>query len=276
VEEKDIEIGAKAFFTGTNELFNFAEKFVIPVINNLISPKDSESVIVGVYNRMFLHLHVLKQLNEFRDFQTVMLTTRSIFELFVDLKILNEGLIDDAVERYCSFHDVSKMQYAQKVFNFKSEHPEIEMDTRVHEELLGNEEQKKKAAELKNKYWPKNKKIPDHWTSLDMRKRCEHIDKKYLALYCRLYPMMSWYVHSGPSGHIGLDEWFFKAVFAKGNELSAEIFLEGTVLMVKKFHIDKALNNFPEIVKILKTVPGTVLLNESEELFNSLVESNRK
>ncbi len=113
MEQNRIELGTKAFFTATNEVFKFSEKYVIPILNAALNKSETENALYTSYARMYLLLHALTQLNQIRDYQTVVSSTRSIFELFLDLKIIADNLIDKSVVKYFAFNEVEKFRVAE-------------------------------------------------------------------------------------------------------------------------------------------------------------------
>ena len=139
-----------------------------------------------------------------------------------------------------------------------------QIDLRVHNELISMVDEREKMMKSKTKLWGKKANVK-HWTCRNTADRCRCIGKDYEYLYNRLYPLMSWYVHSGSSGVINVDSKGLQLVFAKGHELSHSMFVEAIVIISKQFQIDKTIKDFQDVIRFLETVPGYVILESTKK-----------
>lgn len=260
-----IEKGAKAFYSGTVHAVDFADQVMIPVLKGQIKLSKKEKAIIAIYFRLILQLKALKLLNEYRNFQTVMACARSIFEQLLDLKLIIENKISDVVDKFYAFYEFEKFRTAKEIVNFSIKNPTTKIRTKNQKQLLNKKGEAKKVDDLKKKYWSKNRVIP-HWSGRSARKRAELIGKEYEAFYYQTYSMMSWYIHSGPSGTYYVNEDGLRTVFVRGHELSQTMFIEASVLVAKEFSLDKAVPGFYKSMEKLKLVPGFVLLEDREDL----------
>ncbi len=271
MKKTTIEKGANAFYTGTVHAVNFADQVMIPVLKGQIKLTEKEKAIVITYFRLVLQLKALKLLNEYRNFQTVMACTRSIFEQFLDLKLIIENEISDAIDKFYAFYEIEKFRTAKGIVDFSIKNPTTKIRAKIQKQLVTKKGEAEKIENLKKKYWPKKKTIL-HWSGLGVQKRAKLVGKEHEASYYQIYPMMSWYIHSGPSGHYDVNEDGLRAVFVRGHELSQAMFLEATVLVAKEFSLNKAAPNFYKNIEKLKLIPGHVLLEDREDLKEVLAD----
>ena len=219
MESSTIDIAAKAFFDGTKAVFDFADKVMIP----LLFPLRKEQALMITYFRMFLWIHSITLLKEFRDFQVVVAAARAIFELFMDLNLLIGNKIDKTIDKFYAFYDIEKLRIAKELIEFLEKHPNVEIKAKAHKELLSDAHQVNTIGKLKSKYWSTCKKIT-HWSGLSIKKRAELLGDEFETIYYRAYPIMSWYIHAGPSGHINMEEQTFRIIFARHHELAQTMF----------------------------------------------------
>jgi hypothetical protein len=265
MKSSEIVKGAEAFYTGTVQAIDFGDKVMVPVLKGQINLSKKEKVILTTYFRLFLQFRALKLLSEYRTFQSVMACSRSIFEQLLDLKLIFENKISSSVDKFYAFHEVEKFKRANEIVKFSMKNPSIKIETKIQQQLVNKKGGAKRIDKLKSKYWPKKDFIP-HWSGLSVKKRAELIGKEHEALYYETYSMMSWYIHSGPSGHFYVDEDGLRIVFVRGHELSQSMFIEATVLVAKEFSLDKAVPNFYKSIEKLKLIPGVVLLKDREDI----------
>ena len=264
MNQNNIKLGIQAWYHGTSEAYKFSEEFVIPIINSQLDPSDRENALIGTFFRMHLHAHALIELKMSKHFQVVMASARSIFELLLDLKILSDDLVDSGVEKYFHYHNVEKFRVADKLVRFRDENPDIELDISMYDEVVERVEERERMESHKLELWGGRKRI-NHWTAKTITERCELLGKNYEYLYHRLFPLMSWYTHAGPSGIVNVSSEGFKLVFAKGHEMAHSMIVEAIYIISKEFHIDKVVKDFTNSIRYLESVPGFIFLEQTKK-----------
>ena len=128
MESSEIIRGAEAFYAGTVQTIDFAEKVMNPVLKGQIKPSKKETAIITIYFRMFLQLYALKLLNEYRSFQSVVACSRSIFEQLLDLKLLIENKVENPIDKFHAFVEIDIFKRAKDIVKFSLENPNIKIE----------------------------------------------------------------------------------------------------------------------------------------------------
>ncbi|MCK4628751.1 MAG: hypothetical protein KAT56_07080, partial [Sedimentisphaerales bacterium] len=110
--------GADAFYCGTEQIHDFSQKVIIPVLKGQLNLNDRDKAIVGTYFRAHLCLSSMVRLNEFQYIQQVVSSARTIFELLVDLKILHNDKSDESTKKFHAFPQIAKYKSAEQMVQF--------------------------------------------------------------------------------------------------------------------------------------------------------------
>jgi hypothetical protein len=113
-----------ACFDGTKGMHDFSTEVMIPLCKGLLSRSQQENAVIDTYYKMTLLLRSSLALNTLDHFQTVASLTRSLFELWLDLKILAQDTTGDAVKRYDEFPEIEKFRAAERMVNFSAAQPQ--------------------------------------------------------------------------------------------------------------------------------------------------------
>ncbi|MBN1696777.1 MAG: hypothetical protein JW881_04630 [Spirochaetales bacterium] len=97
-----------------------------------------------------------------------------------------------------------------------------------------------------------------------------------VELYYRSYHILSWYIHSGATGYIGLNEEQIERSFGYCHSIAQHVFLLAVDNICKKMRIDKAINSFSSIIEDLKRYPGKVIVEEQIKLLESSKNSQER
>lgn len=266
LESKD-EYKIDAFFKAMDYVQSFSKEIVYPLTQSLINANDKEKYLINTYYRLYCIILSILKLNQVKYFQTIAASVRSLFELYLDLILLIEEILENTIPKYLNFKLVQKYKTAQKITRFYENHPTYKFNVLPHKEFINNNK-----GEINNivlKLWGKTKinkpNFPDHWSGISTLGRAQKIDK-YLGnndleeLYTQIFPHFSWYVHSDPTGTLGLDKDYFNHLVGIAYVHSHNIYLKAIVEYCKFFHIEKTINNFPKIIENIKNSPGFFIL----------------
>jgi Family of unknown function (DUF5677) len=124
---------------------------MVPQLNALRHVSDKEEAIRTSYFRMVLLLRSLVALNNVQHFQTVASVTRSLFELYLDIKTLASGSCDKTVRRYWDFVEVERYRTAKQLLRFAEKHPNTLGDLEKQRAYCDDEEREKKSQELQGR-----------------------------------------------------------------------------------------------------------------------------
>ncbi|MFH1201838.1 MAG: DUF5677 domain-containing protein [Candidatus Omnitrophota bacterium] len=272
--EEDFKKEIEAFFTGTKVSRDFATDVMIPRLEGLLKLSKKDKIIVSIYYRMFLWINSLVILNQIRCFQAVAAGTRSIFELLLDLKLIIENKINNAVEKYYVFTDIERARVAKDLVDYLEIHKDSKIKTKVYKDFLNGDGEKKKIDALIVKYWGMDKdgqpKKIKHWSGWSVKTRAEKFEGIYYEFYLQSYPLLSWHLHSvAGAGYQRVDEKGFRTLYGTSHRLAHQMFIEATVLVAKEFHYYKVEPSFREWIEQIRLVPGLELLRKHRKEFNT-------
>lgn len=154
------------YFDGTKHMHDFGREVMIPQLKALLGPTAQESALCDIYFKMHLFLGSAITMNRLNHFQSVAALTRSLFELFLDMKMLAADKIGDAVKRYNEFPEIERYRRAEQLIAFDTKHPGgIKQDLTVQRGFVSDPA---RQARVMNEIGPK-RKYPDHWSGMNAR-----------------------------------------------------------------------------------------------------------
>lgn len=92
-----------AFFDGTKYMHDFSRDRMLPVLKTLLSPTPQEVAVRDTYYKMTLLLQTALVMNTADHFQSIAAVTRSLFELWIDLKTLAQDTTGRRLGNIMSF-----------------------------------------------------------------------------------------------------------------------------------------------------------------------------
>jgi hypothetical protein len=203
----DESTAVERFFTVLKSLNEFDQMEVQGVVAGQLSKTAHEERVYGLYLRARANVQSLLSLKQAMDFQAIVMLARNLFELSVDVKLLD--VIPNAVEKFEVFAEVEKLRAAEKIVAFKAKHPLSKIDTTIVSAFIAKN---KPAIDAKrDSLWPEAKatkqgakgKALKHWSGRDLRERTALLGHPFDEVYEAKYPQMSWYTHS--AGMTGFD-----------------------------------------------------------------------
>lgn len=267
VSDLSVRVRVEAFYKGTVEVSKFAGSVMIPLLRGQINLNDKEKSIVGTYYRMYLWIRSMVAMNGRIYFQAAAAAARSLFELLLDMKILATDKTGQWVERFHVFPEIEKFRVAGNLMSFCDSHPNIVIRDVSHRRAFINKQgRRQRIHQSIVKYWGRTKKgkpnRPEHWTGKKVQKRAHHLGLKYEELYIRVYPLLSWYIHSGSTGYVDFSPEGLEACFGVSHSVAQEAFLEATLICAHEMKISKVLQGLPKVIADLRQTPAKVLTEE--------------
>jgi len=264
VSDLSVRARVEAFYKGTLEVSKFAGSVMIPLLRGQIGLKDKEKAIVGTYFRMYLWIRSMAAMSSTSHFQAAAAAARSLFELLLDMEILAGDKTGQWVERFHVFPEVEKFRVAKNLVSFCDSHPNIEMRNISHRRaFIKKPGRRQRIYQSIVKHWGVTKKgrpkRPEHWTGEKVQKRAHDLGPKYEKLYVRVYPLLSWYIHSGSTGYVDFKLEGLEACFGVCHSVAQEVFLEATLICAHEMKISKVVESLPKIIDDLRHIPAKVL-----------------
>jgi hypothetical protein len=254
------------FYTMVKSLNEFDKMEVRGVIQTLLSTSRRERCFIGSYYRATANVVTLLEFRQPRHFQAVAMLARTLFELAVDIRLIN--LIPDGPTRMAEFTDVEKLRCARKILLFKAANPDAK-DTTIYGSFIANNESRIDAT--RNMFWPKKKNV-SHWSGLSLPARVALVKSPFEEIYEVNYPQLSWYVHSGLTGIINLKAEAFTLVCGLAFKLAADAYREVLLSMIREFKIANANEKIEAKLSAARFLPLTDTPEEADQLLRALTQ----
>lgn len=256
------------YYTSCKASEIFSDYFV-KLLEGILKPTKKDTVLIDIYRSIHCWIKTTVALNNSIHFQALASAARSIFEQLLDIKLIVNNKIDNAVEKFEAFREIERFRMAKEFLNFKNKHPEIKI--RPHQkriEIASNKEMENKVSNLKL-LWG-NPKILKHWSGLSVSKRAEKVGIDYEIFYYESYMFLSWYIHSGQVGARMMSKEGLELVYGESMRLIHEMFVNAVFLVAKELKLDMAIPAFKNLINELKLVPGFAILEVEKQYLKEL------
>jgi Family of unknown function (DUF5677) len=243
-------------------LQKFDELEIRAVVKGLISPTPRDVCFAGVYYRTAANASTLRLLNNAQHFQSISMAARAMFELSVDIRLLD--VVSDGVEKMLAFSDVERLRAARNIVKFKNAHPSVEIDdAQVYEDYVHANgvaiDGRRQAV------WPNLKKI-DHWSGMNLRERVEKLKAPFDETYEVEYPRLSWQTHAGLAGVTNLDTDVFIAMSGNALGIAANAYEEVLHAVINEYEMDKIEEKIHDKLRLAKMLPFTKNPQQARQL----------
>jgi Family of unknown function (DUF5677) len=257
---------AQRLFASLTSVMQFDELEIRGIIRGLLAPSKREKCFILIYWRTAANVMSLSKLNGHQHFQAITMIARSLFEMSVDLKLIDK--IPNAIEKMIAFIDVEKLRCARKIVKFKHKHPGSAVNDNVYQSFIRSEEARIEAT--KAKLWPGAKKI-DGFANINLADRSNLAGVEYEEVYEVEQPRMSWQVHSGLTGVANLKPETFTHM--AGVAIGSCIKSYETILtaMIDEFQICKADEKIKNKLAVSKLMPWEDDPMKAQQLYTEAV-----
>lgn len=257
---------AQRTFAGLTSMMQFDEHDVRGIMRSIIAPTEHEKCFILIYWRTAAQVMSLSKLNGHQHFQAITMIARSLFELSVDLKLID--MIPDGVEKMIAFVDVEKLRAARKIVKFKQKHPTSTVDDSLYQSYIAAEETRIEAT--KARLWPGAKNI-DGFANMNLANRSVLAGLEYEEIYEVEQPRMSWQVHSGLTGVANLKAETFTYMAGVGMAScikSYEVILNA---MIDEFKIGMADGKIKKKLAVSKLLPWADDPAQAQQLYDEAI-----
>jgi len=164
----------------TKKAWDFVDNRLLPLLSYAYSLQvtKKEEAIYGIYSRICGWICTLATADEVRHFQAAAAAARAIFELYMDIMILEADSVPNSVDKFRLFPRVNRFRFAKNFYEFIKAHPELEKNEHAKIiELAVDKEKKEEVDGIRKKHWLNEKgkpRWPYHWTGMKADKRAEH------------------------------------------------------------------------------------------------------
>ena len=255
------------FYNVVKSLREFDQYEVDGVVGTLLSKTNREQCFIATYYRCAGNVDTLLTLEHVRHFQAVAMLARGLFELAVDMRLLE--VVPGGSDKMILFADVEKLRCAQKVVNYKNSNPSSALDSTRYATFVSTE--KARIDLVRSTMWPNLKKV-DHWSGQNLAQRVALIRRPFDEFYEGYYPLLSWYVHSGLTGIVNLHQEVFMTMCGIAFRLAAESYSQILLAMIREFKIAKGNEKVEEKLKAAKMLPFADSPEQADQLFREMME----
>ena len=266
---------AKTAYAYSQQLFEFAKGRLVQFLTSSPSQNENEGVFVGIFLRMYLWMESLVALNKNTHIQGVAVSLRALFELFLDLKILDEDKTGECYKKYIAFSEIEMFREGSKrVQFFEQNFPKNTEKYFIQKQFITNSERINRITSNLKQFWAiddiKGIGSLKHWTKKHARDRAAQVGIEYEEIYIEFYQRLSQIVHgSGLEFFRKLDKEQFEAYYAYCHQTAQRVFIEAMKIVAKKMKLDKAWEHedfFKRLDELKNENMGTFLINIIEEL----------
>jgi len=255
------------YYSVVKSLREFDEHEVEGVIETLLSKTDREQCFIATYYRSVANVQTLLALHDVKHFQAIAMLSRALFELAVDIRLID--IVPAGPSKMVLFADVERLRCGRKIVGFKSSNPNATLDSTPYDKFILNESQRIELAQ--STLWPNQKKL-EHWSGRNLAQRVALIGSPFDEFYEAYYPLLSWYVHSGLTGVINLQNEAFMTMCGIAFRLAAESYSQILLAVIREFKIAKGNEKVEEKLKAAKMLPFTDSPEQADQLFKELLE----
>lgn len=233
-------------------LAKFDELEVSGVVNGLLSPTLPEECVISIYYRASANVSSLLELKTPKHFQAIGMLARSMFELAVDIAILDQ--VQGAPIKMRVFQDVEKLRACRSAVEFAGKSTlTLQPWVQPQQDYITNNEAR--IMRLVVATWPAVKfSALTHWSAMRLPTRVGMLSADMQELYAFFYRQLSWSVHSGLEGSYGIKPETFARMCGMAFNLAArnyEKILSQAVRTIKLDKVDPLIDNKMKFARYL-------------------------
>jgi hypothetical protein len=207
------------------------------VIKSQFNPTLRERYLTVNYHRAAFNVEMMVAIKDTKQFQTLSLLARTIFELAVEMKSIIRD--PDAAKKIELFSKVEVLRSARRIVDFTKGRPEAHSYQQQFEfvDKYGPQIDAAEAA-----MWPPNpangrKPYVKHWTLKTIRQRAKDLGAPLDRIYEVFYAQLSWMTHSGVVSPLNMTtEWvasFVSVVYS----IAIDSYVEILEMLVNEFKL---------------------------------------
>jgi hypothetical protein len=243
-----------------------------PVLIGQVNLDDRQTAIVGTYFRIVGWLKALAELNSPSHWQAVASAARSLFELSLDIKLIQSDATGELVRKFHTFPEVEKYRAAQKLVSYCDRTNNTKIECANQRKFIDGTAKESAINSLIAQYWGTDKKgkpsWPQHWSGLTVASRATKLGPHYEELYIEVYPFLSWHIHSGSTGYAGQKPETLELSFGMMHGTIQEVVLDATEICAEEMKIDKIDNlakPFKQLIEDLRKSTDQILVQKHVE-----------
>lgn len=187
----------ESFYAALRNLDRLEREDFREIVKGQLRPTLRERYLTVNYHRAAFNVEMMLGVKDTRQFQTLSLLARAIFELAMEMKSIVRD--PDAAKKIELFSNVEKLRSARRAVAFYNGHPDVIL-YRYQLEFINSHGAQIDADESAT--WPANpvtgrKPSVKHWTLKSVHQRSKSLGEPFDRIYDVSYAQLSWMTHSG-------------------------------------------------------------------------------
>jgi hypothetical protein len=245
----DIATMPERCYTMLKSLSEFESLEVRGIVQGLVATTDRDRCFIGHHHRAVLNVDSLLALNHYRHIQAISMTARSLFELAVDVELIDA--IANSIEKIAVFSDVEKLRAAKNILKYQP--ASSSQSVEAHKSFIVSNAASIEARRAK--LWPKVKGALRHWSGLNLSDRAALIKGPLQETYRFEYARLSWYAHGGLTGFVNIDAPTLVLLAANQFWVASDCYCALLTAIIDEFHIEKANPKIKSQLQFARMVP---------------------
>jgi hypothetical protein len=221
-----------------------------------LEPRDF--AIFASYLRSLAHVRTLIRLNDPSHFQAIAASSRTLFELAVEIYLVDR--IDNGPEKYQVFSDFERLRAARRIVEFhassKVEEPSESLG--VYQRFIDDNASSIDASV--QKLWAGKSNLR-HWSEKDLRQRAVFLGAPFHEIYDVHYAEFSWYIHPGVGAIASLKAEVYPVICAQAYGVATRCYVETLRFVIN----DLRLTSVDPVIEKKLEFARLVAFSDSEE-----------
>jgi hypothetical protein len=185
----------ESFYAALRNLDKLEHEDFREIIKSQFNPTLRERYLTVNYHRAAFNVDMMLAIKDTKQFQTLSLLARTIFELAMEIKSIFRD--PDAAKKIELFSRVEVLKAARRVVKFYEGRPEAQLYQEQVDFISKFGAQIDAAAYAMWPPKPGKKQSVKHWTLKSARLRANDLGAPFDRIYEAHYPQLSWMTHSG-------------------------------------------------------------------------------
>ncbi len=228
----------ESFYAALRNLDRLEREDFREIIKGQLRPTLRERYLTVNYHRAAFNVEMMIVIKDTKQFQTLSLLARAIFELAVEMKCINND--PDAAKKIELFSRVELLKSARRLINFKKDHADAQFHYETHRDFID-----KFGAQIDAEataMWPANpatgkKPTVNHWTLKNMMKRATDLGTPFDRIYHVHYAELSWMTHSGVVTPLNMTREWVTSFVGIVYSIAADSYIQVLEILVNEFKL---------------------------------------
>ncbi len=231
--EPPVDPAALEFMAHFHATLSLVERFDSENIRPAVATKQNhpprEFAITSTYLRSLAQVRTLIELSTAHHFQAIAMGARALFELAVEIPLLDK--VDAGPEKHRLFSDLERLRTARQIVAFHATGKVTNPLTSVHAQAAFIANHAARVDSEAKRMWPENPQ-PNHWSAMKLPKRVVVVGCPFDEIFNLNYAELSWYTHPGVGAVAALDAKIYPLVCGNAFDVALRCYVETLNAMI--------------------------------------------